>query len=140
MFPYKQVVVLQIFLKYELQYCERELKALRQALGRNAHPCMHERRHIAFVITTQESPSELVQRLSDVLEVDNIEDWTAGVMLGGCVGKHGVMNSFVTKVNLAYRALQNGPTKYLRDRQTFIVPDVCKRASRKMSVKGPSAR
>ncbi|MEX0954810.1 MAG: hypothetical protein WDZ83_06315 [Rhizobiaceae bacterium] len=136
MFPFKQVILLQVFLKFEIDLCDRELKSLRRALGPGIQPCMHEKRHLAFVIVTREEPAELVQRLSRVLEVDNIEDWTAGIMLGGCVGKHGGMNSFVTKINWAYGILQNGPAKYLRESQTLIKPDFRQRAPREMRVEG----
>lgn len=137
---YKQVVLLQVFLKFEFEHCEREIKGLRRAIGRTAHPCMHDKRHIGFVMMTNEDPQELLDRLRPVLEVDNITNYTAVIPLGKAAGKHGGMNSLVTRVNWAYSVLQGGPAKYLRDSQTFIVPDGRKSAPREVKVKPGSMR
>lgn len=134
MFNYKQVVLLQIFLRFEIDHCERELRALRRMLGPNTHPCMHEKRHIAFVLTTREEPAELLERLRPALEVDNITSYTAKIVLGKAAGKDGGLNSLVTRINAAYAALQGGPAKYLRESQTFVIPDRRKRTPRKMGV------
>lgn len=136
MFPFKQVLLLQVFLRFDIEYCERELKALRRSLGNSAKPCMHNHRHLGFVLTTRETPEDLVQRLRDVLEVDNITDYTAANILGRPAGKHGGLNSFVTHVGVHFAALQAGPAKYLRDSQTIIVPNLRKSASRQMGIEG----
>lgn len=133
MFPYKQVVLLQIFLRFEIEHCNRELSALRKVMGK-AQPCMHEKRHIGFVLTTQEEPQELLERLRSVLEVDNIMDYTATIVLGKASGKHGGLNSLVTRVNSAFAVLNGGPAKYLRDSQTVIVPNLRQSAPREMGV------
>lgn len=133
MSPYKQVLLLQVFLKFEIEDCQRELKSLRRLLGA-AQPCMHEKRHIGFVLTTNEEPQELLDRLRSALETDNIVDYTATFVLGKAAGKHGGLNSLVTRINAAYAVLQNGPSKYLRESQRLIEPDIGQRAPRKMGV------
>ncbi|MER9670543.1 hypothetical protein [Mesorhizobium sp. M0203] len=134
MFPYKQVVVLQVFLNFEIEHCGRELGTLRRFLGAKAHPCMHDKRHIAFVLTTNEEPAELLERLRPALEVDNFTNYTATLVLGKASGKHGGLNSLVTRINSAFAVLNGGPAKYLRDSQTFIEPNFRKSAPRKMGV------
>lgn len=136
MYPFKQVMLLQIFLKFDFDFCEREVKALRRALGNSAKPAMHNNRHIGFVLTTNEEPVELVERLRPALEVDNITDYTAVNVLGKPAGKHGSFNSFVTHVGFHFAALQAGPAKHLRDSQTVIVPNFRKGAPREMGVEG----
>ncbi len=140
MFPFKQVVLLQVFLRFEIENCDREQKALRRALGNSAHPCMHDKRHIAFVLLTREEPDELLERLRPVLEVDNFTDYTAAIVLGKAAGKHGGLNSLVTRINSGYAVLQGGPAKYLRESQTLIVPDRGKSAPREMGVEGRRTR
>lgn len=134
MFPFKQVILLQVFLNFEIELCQREISALRRALGNSVKPCMHEKRHIAFVLTTNEEPQELVDRLRPALETDNIVDFTATLVLGKAAGKHGGLNSLVTRINAAYAVLDGGPAKHLRDTQRLIVPEVRERALREMDV------
>jgi hypothetical protein len=134
MFPYKQVMLLQVFLKFDIDYSDREINAIKRAIGKSSKPCMHNSRHIGFVLTTNETPQELVNRLRDVLEVDNITDYTAVNVLGKPAGKHGGLNSFVTHVGVHFAALEAGPAKYLRETQTVIVPNFRQRAPREMSI------
>ena len=140
MFPFKQVVVLQVFLKFEIEDCPREIGALRRAMGTTAQPCMHDKRHIAFVLMTMEEPAELLERLGPVLEVDNFTNYTATLVLGKAAGKHGGLNSLVTRVNSAFAVLNGGPAKYLRDSQTVIVPNFRERAPRQMGIEGRRTR
>lgn len=140
MFPFKQVVLLQVFLKFEPEHCERELAALRRVLGRTVQPCMHEKRHIGFVMVTNEEPEELLERLRAVLEVDNFVSYTAAIVLGKAAGKHGGLNSLVTRINWAFAILNGGPAKYLRETQTTFVPDHRKRTPREMGIEGRRTR
>lgn len=130
---YQHVILLQVFLRFELDYSEREVKALRRLIG-SAKPCMHGAKHMGFVLKTRETPAELVERLRPALDVDNVVDWTAVSVLGNAVGKHGGFNSLVTGVNFAYAALERNPTKYLADSQTVIVPNLRQGAAREMGV------
>ncbi|RUT99697.1 hypothetical protein EOD23_24660 [Mesorhizobium sp. USDA-HM6] len=136
MFPFKQVIVLQVFLNFEIEDCQRELTNLRKALGRGHQPCMHDKRHIGFVLMTNEEPNELLERLRPVLEVDRITNYTATLVLGKAAGKYGGLNSLVTQINAAFNILNGGPAKYLRDSQTVIVPDFRKSAPREMGIEG----
>jgi hypothetical protein len=134
MFPYKQVILLQVFLKFEIEHCPREIAALRRVIGKAAQPCMHDKRHIAFVFTTMEEPAELLERLGPVLEVDNFTNYTATLVLGKAAGKHGGLNSLVTRINSAFAVLNGGPAKYLRNSQTIIVPNFRQSTPREMGV------
>jgi hypothetical protein len=95
---------------------------------------MHDKRHIAFVFTTMEEPAELLERLGPVLEVDNFTNYTATLVLGKAAGKHGGLNSLVTRINSAFAVLNGGPAKYLRNSQTIIVPNFRQSTPREMGV------
>ncbi|MGO4638671.1 hypothetical protein AB4Z43_09555 [Mesorhizobium sp. 2RAF45] len=127
---YKHVLLLQVFLRFEIEHCDREVKALRRALGPSAKPCMHEKRHLAFILKTGERPQELVDRLRPVLDVDNFADFTAVAVLGDPAGKHGGLNSLVTHINVAFATLNTSPTKYLEESQVLVKQYLRKDASR----------
>lgn len=137
---YKHVVLLQVFLKFEPEYCVKEIQKLTKWIGPTAKPCAHEKRHIGFVLVSKETPQDLVNRLGPVLEVDCFEDYFAVAVLGRPAGKHGGMNSLVTRVNFAFTAIENSPTKYLSDSQSSVVQSLGKRTLRKMGIEGRGNR
>lgn len=131
---YKHVVLLQVFLKYEPENCVREIRVLAKRIGSTAKACAHDKRHIGFVMVSRETPSELLERLGPVLEVDCFTNYFAVLVLGKPAGKHGGMNSLVTRINLAFAAIENSPTKYLTESQTTFEQRLGKRAPREMGV------
>ncbi|MBM2715425.1 hypothetical protein JQK88_30315 [Mesorhizobium caraganae] len=137
---YKNVLLLQVFLKFEAELCDRELKALARAVGPVSKPVMHDKRHIGYVIITGETAQELVDRLAFVLDADNFTDYTAVPVLGNPAGKHGGFNSLVTRVRLAYAALQSSPAKQFAKSQILVEQRGRKSAPAEMRVKGDRDR
>lgn len=137
---HKSVILLQVFLKFEPEHCDYELKRLAKALGPTTKPVMHNKFHIAFIVMTRETPQQLVDRLSPVLEVDRFTDYTAVGVLGKPAGKHGGFNSLVTRITLAYAALNAGPSKHLEKREVLVPQRLGKRTSGQVSVKGGGMR
>lgn len=137
---YKNVLLLQVFLKFEAELCERELKALARAIGPLSKPVMHNKRHIGYVVITGETAQQLVDRLAFVLDVDNFTDYTAVPVLGNPAGKHGGFNSLVTRIRLAYAALQSGPSKQFAKSHILVKQRGRKSAPSEMRVKGAGNR
>ena len=108
------VVVLQIFFKYDNDLCLKELGDLRRALQRPFKHAMHDKRHLAFVCNTDETPAQLVDRLAPVLEVDAISNYWATIPYNNMAGKFKGLDSLATHVKMAYAAIKNGDgTKYV---------------------------
>lgn len=63
---------------------------------------MHASRNIAFVITTQETDEELVERLGPVLEAGAIEDYWCFAAPGHVVSSKGTLDSLGTYIKFAY--------------------------------------
>ena len=70
----KNVLVLQVIFKRDLEYCKDELMAISRAVANKFKRAMHASRNLAFVITTNESEQELMNRLAFVLDQGCIED------------------------------------------------------------------
>ncbi|RWD60444.1 MAG: hypothetical protein EOS36_21060 [Mesorhizobium sp.] len=133
---YKNVLLLQVFLRFDPEHCDRELRALARAVGPASKPVMHNKLHLGYVIVTSETAQELVDRLARVLEVDNFTDYIAVPVLGNPAGKHGGFNSLVTRVRLAYAALQSSPAKQFAKSQILVEQRGRKSAPAEMRVKG----
>jgi hypothetical protein len=133
---YKHVILLQVFLKFEPEHCVRDLSRLAKAVGPTSKPVMHDKRHIGYVVITTDTAQQLVDRLSHVLEADSFTDYTAVPVLGNPAGKHGGFNSLVTRIKLAYAALQSGPSKQFAQSQILVEQRGRKSAPGEMRVKG----
>jgi len=131
------IVVLQIFFKYDNDLCIKEMSDLRKALNRPFKHAMHDKRHLAFVCNTDETPGQLVNRLAPVLEVDAISNYWATIPYNNMAGKFGGLDSLSTHVKMAYAAIKNGDgTKYLGE----VKPPFRKGRSRNAPVQVPLDR
>lgn len=50
------VIALQVFFNYDNDLCVRELSAIKRALGGKVYPAMHDKRHIALIVVSDETP------------------------------------------------------------------------------------
>ncbi|WP_022697193.1 hypothetical protein [Euryhalocaulis caribicus] len=103
----QNVVILQVFFKYDNDLCVRELMSIRTAIGRAFRPAMHDKRHMAFVIQTTETPEELVNRIRNVLEADSIANYWALIPYQNPAGKFGGLDALTTRVRMAYADVRN---------------------------------
>jgi hypothetical protein len=102
-------VVLQVFTKYDLTFCEREIAVLEKAVNRVLKPAMHSKHHVAFVITTGETPRQLVARIAQALDQECFIDWWAFSAMRNTVGKFGNLDSLTSRVELAYATISAQP-------------------------------
>ncbi|CAN7290060.1 hypothetical protein [Mesorhizobium sp. LjNodule214] len=116
----KTVILLQVILKYEPEHCLREVTALRKALGADTYPCMQGKRHAAFVTIRYGTPTELVERFRNWLEVDAFENYWALIPLKPMAGKYGSIDSLPSRIKFAYAALQAGPAKNFAQSKIFV--------------------
>lgn len=69
----ERVLLLQVMLKRDAEWCAKEVADLFRAIRRHARRAMHCSRNIAFVIQTDETPEQLVNRLALYLDVSAFE-------------------------------------------------------------------
>lgn len=132
----KVVLLLQVLLKYDSELCEADILRLRKKLGSSHKPAMHGKRHIGFVITSYGTPKALVDRISRELDADSFENWFVFIPLRNVVSKYGGIDALATRINLAYAALQRGPSHHLQKSHIFVEERDRKSAPRKMRVDG----
>lgn len=96
------VIALQVFFSYDNDLCVRELTAIKKAIGGKIYPAMHDKRHIALVFISNETPENLVDRLRPVLDVGCVSNYWAQVPTAKIAGKYGGLDTFVSQVRLAY--------------------------------------
>jgi hypothetical protein len=130
----KSVFLLQIGLKYPPEHCDREIKAVRRALGKQ-HPVMNGKHHVAFVTTAYGTPSKLMERLASVLEVDAFENYWVTIPAKPVAAKFGGIDALPFRVQMAYAAVDAGPSKNFAKREMLVVQNFSKGAPRKMGIK-----
>lgn len=96
------VVVLQIFFSYDRELCPNECRAIERRLGGKPRAVMHDKRHLAYVLVTTETPSALLDRLGGVLDVDAVTNYWAFVPTANVASKYGGFDSLKTAIDQAY--------------------------------------
>lgn len=109
------VIVLQIFFNYDRELCESECRAIERRLGGKPRKVMHDKRHLGFTLVTDETPSELLERMQPALEVDAISNYWALVPTAMAASKFGGLDSLTTAIDQAYAIV------YKRTRPKTIV-------------------
>lgn len=97
----KQVLVLQIMFKRDLEYCADELRVIHRAIAQTYKRAMHTSRNIGFVVTTSESSQELMSRLRSVLDEGPIEAMWCYSAPSDLVSNRGGLDSLETYIKLA---------------------------------------
>lgn len=132
-----EVIALQIFFSYDIDLCVRELTAIKKAIGGKIYPAMHDKRHIALVMVTNETTEQLVDRLRSVLEVGCISNFWAQVPTAKITGKYGNLDSFVSRVRMAYGLVyQRTKPKHVFTPQAYARKDRRHKAVGKVPVEG----
>jgi len=103
----ENVVLLQIFLKFDAEYCVQALTKIKRAINKPMFPAMHDKRHMAFVIRTNESPQQLVDRLRHSLDDDSITNCWAVIVNRNVACRDGGLDSLKTRVGMAYEQIRS---------------------------------
>lgn len=130
------VVVLQVFLKRDAEYCLKELDTVKRHIGREIFPAMHDKRHLAIVILTHETPRALVERLRPSLDQDAITNYWAIIPSRNIASKFGNLDSLTIRVAMAYAiTLQRSKPQNVIEVQTRRRKNLSKDASVEVGVK-----
>jgi uncharacterized ferredoxin-like protein len=99
----RQVYLLRVEFKYELEKAQSGIRHIFLALKRPAWKAKHGTRTIAFLLVSNEELSQLVQRLRPALEsAEGIFDYWCHVAPFGVIARHGGMDSLTTRLNEAW--------------------------------------
>ena len=112
----KQILILQIILNRNLEYCESEIRAIYTRIAQPLKRAMHCSRNLAFVVTTRESPKELMERLAPVLSASAVESVWCYAAPSEIVSSRGGLDSLQTYVKIARAEIgQSTNTNNLRE-------------------------
>lgn len=115
----RQPLLLRIEFSFEVEHAGYALKQIGQAIGRDFWKCSHGKRSIAFVILTQESSRELINRLK-LDEITAIEDYCCHVAPIGAISKHGGFSTLHDALKKAWTAVgERRSSAYRGQRQRF---------------------
>lgn len=114
-----QPLLLRLEFKFELEHVGYALKPIEKSIYRDFWKCSHGKRSISFVILTQESSLELVNRLK-LDDVTSLEDYSCHVAPIGAISKHGGLSTLHDALKKAWAAVgERGNPAYRRQRQRF---------------------
>jgi hypothetical protein len=118
-----QVIILILSLKYELEHCERDLKAAQASIKRWCKKGMHGKRMVAILIVTEETACELGARLRPVISnLDSIENfWFLPAPKNDDVfGQHGNVDPLVHRIREAWvEARKRDKPQHVREAQRW---------------------
>ena len=103
-----QVIVLQIFLKRDAEWCDRAIGQIKRAIKRPLYPAMHDRRHISYVITSRETPKQLVDRIRPLLQSEEISNFWAMTPVNNVCSRDGGIDALASRVSMAYANIRKG--------------------------------
>ncbi len=111
-----QVYILRVCFTQDLEYTKRYIARIISALRRPAKTAMHTKREIGFVIITNETDAQLVDRLRPTLEeIEFIENWWCHRAPPVIVAKYGSMDTLSTFVGQAWEEIRKRRhSKYVR--------------------------
>ncbi len=139
-------LLLHVEFNNELEKAHHVIGQIVGPLQRKMWKCGHAKRSIRFVVITEESSLELVQRLR-LDQIDGIFDWTCHVAPIGAVSKHGGMSSLNTALDKAWEEVgKRHHPEYVRQTKRFDarierrVKDRESGAIREMRIETPSMR
>jgi hypothetical protein len=95
----RQVLLLRVEFKYELEDSNRAIGQIVRAFERHMWKGMHGKRTIGFVIATEETAADLIRRLRPTLEsVEGIDNYWCHVAPPAVVARHGFMDPLASNV------------------------------------------
>lgn len=98
-----RVLMFRVLFKYELEHCQRDVMAIGKAIKRHLRPAMHSKRGIAFVIVTDETSTELMDRVGPTLAgIGAIENYWCHTAATDIAAMNGDMDPLVTFTRDAY--------------------------------------
>jgi len=102
------VLLLRIAFKYELERTANDIHRIHRAINRNwCFPAMHSKRAVAFVILSEESEKELVDRIRPHLEkISGIENFWCHILPCEIAAKDGATDPLVSYVREAWEELR----------------------------------
>jgi hypothetical protein len=142
--PQYKVMLLRVCFLLEIEAIGSAVGKIIKATSRWCRPAMHSKRAIAFVILTEESSDQLVDRLRPTLEgITSVENYWCHIIVDDVIGRHGAVDPLATYVREAWEELRkrNKPN-YVRQSErpeTIVVgymQDFDRGAAIKMGVKG----
>jgi hypothetical protein len=102
----------------DLEWLGREIKSIGIAIRRKWYPTLHSHRQVAFVIETDETSAQLVERLRPVLDTDGIENYWCFTPGADIISKNGFLDSFAGHVRTAFTNIrQRNQREYMRKPQ-----------------------
>jgi hypothetical protein len=146
--PCYKVMLLRVAFLLEIENIASEVSKIIRATRRWVRPAMHSKRAVGFVILTEETEDQLVQRLMPTLEsISAVENYWCHIMVGNVVARHGSLDPLTTYVAEAWEELRkrNQPN-YVRQTErseTIIIGNMenfDRGAAIKMGIKGRRSR
>ncbi|AMN43233.1 hypothetical protein [Rhodoplanes sp. Z2-YC6860] len=139
-----KVMLLRVAFQYEIEKTASAIPRIVTAVKRWCRPAMHSKRMVGFVILTEETSEQLMDRLRPTLEsITAIENYWCHTILNDVVGRERNMDPLTFYVGEAWQELRkrNDP-KYVRKperAETLVVgymKDFDSRTAVKMGIKG----
>lgn len=114
----KNVLVLQVIFKWDLEHCKNEIGAINRAIAQKFKRAMHASRNMAFVITTHETEQNLMNRLAFVLDQGCIEDAWCFEAPRVVVSTRKTLDTLENFIRIAYSEIgKSRNPKYIEQRQ-----------------------
>ena len=111
------VLLLRVGFKYEMERTANDISRIHRAINRSwCFPAMHSKRMVAFVILTEESEKELVDRVRPALDrITGIENYWCHIMPSDVAAMNGDSDPLTCYVREAWEELRkrNNPN-YVR--------------------------
>jgi hypothetical protein len=140
------VLLLRVAFKYEIERTANDISRIHRAINRSwCYPAMHSKRAVAFVILSEESERELVDRVRPTLDrITGIENYWCHIMASDVAAMNGDNDTLTCYVREAWQELgkRNKPN-YVRqpERAEPIVigrmKDFDSRTAIEMGIKAP---
>ncbi len=111
----QSVLLLLLACKRDLEWLGREVRAIGREIRRPMKPTLHSHRQVAFVIQTNETSTQLMERLRPVLDVDGIENYWCFTPGSDIASKNGVLDSLAGYVKKAFANVRQwNETEHMR--------------------------
>lgn len=147
--PQYKVLLLRVVLKIQIAHTTQVVNDLHKAINRNwCRPAMHGKQAVGFVILTEETPTELLQRIKPRLEaVTSVENYWCHAIFDDLVGRDGDFDPLRTYVVEAWQELRkrNKPEYFRKPERAEplvigYMQDLDRSTAVKMGIKGRASR
>jgi hypothetical protein len=111
-----RAITVMVALKFDLEHAQSDVHKIGAAIGGVRFPAMHSRRGVAYVVVTEESEDQLLDRLRPTLKaLASVDNCWAFIIDRNVAALHGSIDPLVSRVNEAWdRAWQRNQSKNMR--------------------------